>query len=80
MPRLMTSIGKCLCAPHVTAPRDLNALHSNPDNLWAALLYIGMRGEPESGIHPGVNFYLEDPRFPLEAVHNIGFRVPGGGS
>jgi hypothetical protein len=39
-----------------------------------------MRGEPESGIHPGVNFYLEDPRFPLAAMHNIGFRVPGGDS
>ena len=65
---------------NVTAPRGLNALHSHPGNLWAAVLYIGMRGGPESGIHPGVNFYLEDPRFPLAAMYNTGLRVADGDS
>jgi len=65
---------------NVTAPRGLNALHSHPGNLWAAVLYIGMRGGPESGIHSGVNFYLEDPRFPLAAMHNTGLRVADGDS
>ena len=45
---------------NVTAPRGLNALHSHPGNLWAAVLYIDMGGEPESGIEPGGNFYFED--------------------
>jgi len=63
---------------NVTAPRGLNALHSHPGNLWAAVLYIDMGGEPESGIHSGGNFYLEDPRFPLAAMHNTGFRMLGG--
>lgn len=63
---------------NVTAPRGLNALHSHPGNLWAAVLYIDMGGEPESGIEPGGNFYFEDPRFPLAAMHNTGFRMRGG--
>ncbi len=63
---------------NVTEPRGLNALPSHPGNLWAAVLYIGMGGEPESGIQPGGNFYLEYPRFPLAAMHNMGFRMRGG--
>ena len=35
-------------------------------------------GDSESGIQPGGNFYLEDPRFPLAAMHNTGFRMRGG--
>lgn len=63
---------------NVTAPRGLNALHSHPGNLWAAVLNIDMGGEPESGIQPGGNFYLEDPCFHLAAMHNNGFRMLGG--
>ena len=63
---------------NVSWPRGLNALHSHPENLWAEVLYIDMGGEPDSGIEPGGNFYLEDPRFPLAAMHNTGFRMRGG--
>ena len=60
---------------NVTAPRGLNALHSHPGNLWAAVLYIGMRGGPESGIHPGVNFYLKPT---LSAGSDAQHRLKGG--
>jgi hypothetical protein len=41
------------------------------------VLYIDTGGA-ESGIQPGGNFYLEDPRFPLAAMHNTDFRMRGG--
>ena len=60
---------------NVTQPGGCNALHSHPGNLWAAVLYLDMGGE---GSLTGGNFYLEDPRFPLAAMHHTGFRFLGG--
>jgi len=63
---------------NVTPAKGLNALHSHPGNLWAAVLYIDMREEFAGSTHTGGNFYLEDPRFPMAAMHNTGFRMRGG--
>lgn len=62
---------------NVTTANGLNALHSHPGNLWAAVLYIDMGQELAGSTHTGGNFYLEDPRFPLAAMHNTGFRMRG---
>jgi uncharacterized protein (TIGR02466 family) len=69
---------------NVTSPGGLNQLHAHPGNLWAAVLYLDM-GEPEPGSgdneseggNHGGNFYVEDPRFPMAAMHNTGFRLKG---
>ncbi len=63
---------------NVTPANGLNALHSHPGNLWAAVLYLDMGEEFEGSTHTGGNFYLEDPRFPMAAMHNTGFRMRGG--
>ena len=62
---------------NVTQPGGLNALHAHPGNLWAAVLYLDM-GDEQPGESCGGNFYLEDPRFPLAAMHHTGFRLLGG--
>lgn len=63
---------------NVTEAGGLNSLHAHPGNLWAAVYYLDLGrqadGEPDSG----GNFYLEDPRFPLAAMHNPGFRLLDG--
>ena len=63
---------------NVTPAGGLNLLHSHPGNLWAAVLYIDMGHEKEqdSG-DAGGNFYLEDPRFPMAAMHDTAFRIRG---
>ena len=63
---------------NVTPAKGLNALHSHPGNLWAAVLYIDMGEELTGSSHTGGHFYLEDPRFPMAAMHNTGFRMRGG--
>jgi uncharacterized protein (TIGR02466 family) len=62
---------------NVTLPEGSNALHAHPGNLWAAVLYLDM-GEDKGVEGCGGNFYIEDPRFPLAAMHNTGFRLLGG--
>ncbi len=65
---------------NVTPQNGLNALHVHPGNLWAAVFYVDLgREEENSEVDScGGNFYLEDPRFPLAAMHNTGFRMVGG--
>lgn len=62
---------------NVTPPGGLNQLHAHPQNLWAAVLYIDIGegdggGEARSGA-----LFLEDPRFPMCAMHNTAFRIIG---
>lgn len=65
---------------NVTAPGGLNQLHMHPGNLWAAVLYLdiggGAGGETDQ-TECGGELYLEDPRFPLTAMHNTAFRLLG---
>ena len=57
----------------VTPEGGLNHLHCHPDNLWAAVLYLDMGEEEELGDAGGA-LYLEDPRFPMAAMHNTAGR------
>ena len=50
-------------------------MHAHPGNLWAAVLYLDMGLVPTSQADEGGTFYVEDPRFPMAAMHNAGFRM-----
>lgn len=63
---------------NVTPKNGLNHMHAHPGNLWAAVLYIDMGTEADSNQDVGGNFYIEDPRFPMAAMHNTGFRMKDG--
>ena len=54
-------------------------MHAHPGNLWAAVLYVDMADEPEvvSDKDVGGALYIEDPRFPLCAMHNTAVRMTG---
>ena len=65
---------------NVSGPGDSNHMHVHVGNLWSAVLYIDMGGEGPLGDDidgMGGEFYFEDPRFPLSAMHNTGFRLVG---
>jgi len=66
---------------NITPPGGMNDLHAHPGNLWAAVLYLDMgrseRDEPAAIEDAGGNFFIEDPRFPLNVMHNTGFRIMG---
>ena len=64
---------------NVTPPGGLNHMHAHPGNLWAAVLYVDMGDEPEvvSDKDVGGALYIEDPRFPLCAMHNTAVRMTG---
>jgi uncharacterized protein (TIGR02466 family) len=55
----------------------LNQPHAHPDNLWAAVRYLDMGDEVESDEDVGGAFYVEDPRFPMAAMHNTAVRIIG---
>lgn len=61
---------------NVTPAGGLNHLHTHPQNLWAAVLYVDM-GDGGSGEDVGGALYFEDPRFPMCAMHNTAFRLIG---
>lgn len=50
-------------------------MHANPGNLWAAVLYLDMGVDPSSQADARDTFYVEDPRFPVTAMHNTDFRM-----
>lgn len=52
-------------------------MHAHPGNVWAAVLYIDMGDESESSEDVGGAFYVEDPRFPMAAMHNPAIRMTG---
>ena len=60
---------------NVTPKEGLNHMHVHPGNLWAAVLYIDMGEQPDRNDEVGGAFYIEDPRFPMAAMHNTGFRM-----
>ena len=60
---------------NVTSLNGLNHIHAPPGNLWAAVLYINMGRWPSSKEDVGGTLYVEDPRFPMAAMHNAGFRM-----
>lgn len=60
---------------NVSPPGALNQLHAHPGNLWAAVFYIDSGEEPDQDV--GGALYLEDPRFPMSAMHNTAFRLVG---
>lgn len=62
---------------NVTPRGGLNQPHAHPGNLWAAVLYLDMGDELESDEDVGGAFYVEDPRFPMAAMHNTAVRMIG---
>ncbi len=62
---------------NVTPPGGLNQPHAHPGNLWAAVLYLDMGDESDSSEDVGGAFYIEDPRFPMSAMHNTAVRMIG---
>ncbi|PCJ26878.1 MAG: hypothetical protein COA96_04420 [SAR86 cluster bacterium] len=62
---------------NVTSKGGLNHMHAHPGNLWAAVLYIDMGDEGSSPNSSGGEFYIEDPRFPMSAMHNTAVRLIG---
>lgn len=62
---------------NVTPQGGLNHMHAHPANLWAAVLYVDMGDEGDSSRDVGGAFYIEDPRFPMAAMHNTAIRMIG---
>lgn len=62
---------------NVTPAGGLNHMHAHPGNLWAAVLYLDMGDEAGSEDDVGGAFYIEDPRFPMSAMHNTAVRMIG---
>jgi len=62
---------------NITPPGGMNDLHVHPGNLWAAVLYLDMGRSAEPDSEAGGNFYVEDPRFPLNVMRNTGVRLIG---
>lgn len=60
---------------NVSGPGALNQLHVHPGNLWAAVFYLDAGGQPGEDV--GGHLYLEDPRFPMAAMHHTAFRFIG---
>ena len=62
---------------NVTAKGGFNHMHAHPGNMWAAVLYVDMGEDGESGEAIGGEFYVEDPRFPMAAMHHTAVRLIG---
>jgi uncharacterized protein (TIGR02466 family) len=62
---------------NVTPAGGLNHMHAHPGNLWAAVLYLDMGDDVGSSEDVGGAFYIEDPRFPMSAMHNTAVRMIG---
>jgi uncharacterized protein (TIGR02466 family) len=62
---------------NVTPHGGLNQAHAHPGNLRAAVLYVDLGAGPADPADAGGAFYIEDPRFPMAAMHNTGFRLLG---
>jgi uncharacterized protein (TIGR02466 family) len=70
---------------NVTSKGGLNQAHAHPGNLWAAVLYLDLGDNldkdiseaPERTEDVGGAFYIEDPRFPMAAMHNTAARLIG---
>jgi len=52
---------------NVSGPGSANLTHTHPGNLFACVFYVDFGGGPEE--QTGGEFFLEDPRFPMTAMH-----------
>lgn len=57
---------------NITPKGGLNQPHAHPGNLWAAVLYLDL-----GDANAGGALYLEDPRFPMAAMHDTSLRMLG---
>ena len=62
---------------NVTSAGGLNHIHAHPGNLWAAVFYLDRGDETDSHEDVGGALYIEDPRFPMAAMHNTSVRMIG---
>lgn len=62
----------CQMWANVSTRGAWNHMHIHPGNLWSAVFYLDMGGDNSGG-----QFYFEDPRFPISAMHNTRFRFAG---
>lgn len=69
---------------NVTPQGGLNEAHVHPGNLWAAVLYIDLGGDEGERSKLGAEnsdcggeFFVEDPRFPMNTMRNTAFRLLG---
>lgn len=66
---------------NVTSSGGLNQAHAHPGNLWAAVLYLdlgeGLDRTSDTIEDVGGAFYIEDPRFPMAAMHSTAIRLMG---
>ena len=60
---------------NVSGPGSANLTHTHPGNLFACVFYVDFGGEPSDDT--GGEFFLEDPRFPMTAMHLPALRVRG---
>jgi uncharacterized protein (TIGR02466 family) len=60
---------------NVSGQGAANLAHTHPGNLWACVFYVDFGGAPTE--QTGGEFFLEDPRFPLTAMHTTAFRMKG---
>ena len=62
---------------NVTSNGGLNQAHAHPGNLWAGVLYLDLGEKPDRTEDVGGAFFIEDPRFPMAAMHNPAARLVG---
>ena len=62
---------------NITHKGGMNDMHTHPGNLWAAVLYLDMGDGGDHTADVGGNFFVEDPRFPMNVMRNTGFRLVG---
>jgi uncharacterized protein (TIGR02466 family) len=60
---------------NVSGPGSANLTHTHPGNLFACVFYVDFGGEANE--ETGGEFFLEDPRFPMSAMHQPALRPRG---
>lgn len=60
---------------NVTSHGGMNQAHAHPGNIWAAVLYLDLGDEPGKQKDIGGAFFIEDPRFPMAAMHHTALRL-----
>jgi len=58
---------------NVSGPGSANLTHTHPGNLFACVFYVDFGGAADEDT--GGEFFLEDPRFPMTAMHLPALRV-----
>jgi uncharacterized protein (TIGR02466 family) len=60
---------------NVGGPGSANLTHTHPGNLFACVFYVDFGGDASEDT--GGEFFLEDPRFPMTAMHLPALRMRG---